>query len=120
MIPIDPLAGLGPLIGGFAVFYENYRWTQWCTIFLALLAYLSVIPTHETHQKVLLKRHAKRLRLPPPEPELAPREAIKVLLTITIFRPIRMLATEPIVLCYAVYNGFTYSVLFAFFEAFRT
>lgn len=138
-----------------------------------------ILPTQETHQKVLLKRRAKELGktlkenkpisllfarsqesrankcahyslvaisrlahdwdmsrsllspihrltssspmfagLAPPEPELAPREAMKLLLTITIFRPIRMLVTEPIVLCYALYNGFTFSVLFVFLEAF--
>lgn len=56
--------------------------------------------------------------LPPPEPELPPREAIKLLLTITLFRPVRMLLSEPIVLLYSVYNAFTFSVLFAFFEAY--
>lgn len=56
--------------------------------------------------------------LPPPEPELAPKEALKVLLTITVLRPIRMLTSEPIVLAYSVYNAFTFSVLFAFFEAY--
>jgi hypothetical protein len=56
--------------------------------------------------------------LPPPKPELAPREAIKMLLTITLFRPIRMLMSEPIVLLYSIYNAFTFSVLFAFFEAY--
>jgi hypothetical protein len=58
------------------------------------------------------------MNLPPPEPELAPREAIKMLLTITLFRPIRMLMSEPIVLLYSIYNAFTFSVLFAFFEAY--
>lgn len=112
------LAGLGPVIGGFAASYTEYRWTQWCTILLALAAYIFVLPTQETHRKVLLKRKAQRMGLPPPEPELEPREAIKLLLTITLFRPIRMLMSEPIVLCYSVYNAFTFSVLFAFFEAY--
>lgn len=112
------LSGLGPVIGGFSATYTEYRWTQWSTILLALAAYILVLPTHETHRKVLLKRKAQRMGLPPPEPELAPREAIKLLLTITLFRPIRMLASEPIVLLYSIYNAFTFSVLFAFFEAY--
>jgi hypothetical protein len=41
-----------------------------------------------------------------------------MLLTITLFRPIRMLVSEPIVLLYSIYNAFTFSVLFAFFEAY--
>lgn len=56
--------------------------------------------------------------LPAPEPELPTKEAIKMLFTITIFRPIRMLVSEPIVLMYSMYNAFTFSVLFAFFEAY--
>lgn len=96
----------------------EYRWTQWSTIFLALGAYILVLPTQETHRKVLLKRKAHKLGLPSPEPELAPKEAIKMLLTITLFRPIRMLFTEPIVIMYSIYNAFTFSVLFAFFEAY--
>lgn len=58
------------------------------------------------------------MNLPPPEPELPPREAIKLLFTIVLFRPIRMLVSEPIVLLYSIYNAFTFSVLFAFFEAY--
>lgn len=98
--------------------FTEYRWTPWCTIFLALGAYILVFPTQETHRKVLLKRKAQQLGLPPPEPELSPREAIKMLLTITLFRPIRMLMSEPIVLWYSIYNAFTFSVLFPFFEAY--
>jgi MFS family permease len=116
LIVIAP--GLGPVIGGFAATYTEYRWTQWCTIFLALGAYVLVLPTQETHRNVLLKRRAIRLGLPPPVPELPPLEAIKLLLTITLFRPTRMLVSEPIVLLYSIYNAFTFSVLFAFFEAY--
>jgi len=56
--------------------------------------------------------------LPPPEPELPKAEAIKLLFTIVLFRPFKMLFTEPIVLMYSIYNAFTFSVLFAFFEAY--
>ncbi|KAH7066886.1 major facilitator superfamily domain-containing protein [Paraphoma chrysanthemicola] len=120
LVVMAPFLGpcLGPVIGGFSATYTEYKWTQWSTIFLALVAYILVLPTQETHRKVLLKRKAKKLGLPPPEPELAPKEAIKLLLTITLFRPVRMLVSEPIVLLYSIYNAFTFSVLFAFFEAY--
>lgn len=35
-----------------------------------------------------------------------------------LFRPVQMLISEPIVLLYSIYNAFTFSVLFAFFEAY--
>ena len=66
----------------------------------------------------MLNRKAEKLGLPPPEPKLPPKEAIKMLFTITLFRPVTMLMTEPIVLLYSIYNAFTFSVLFAFFEAY--
>ena len=96
----------------------DYRWTQWSTIFLTLFAYILVLPTSETHRKVLLNRKAEKLGLPLPEPKLPPKEAIKTLFTIVLFRPIVMLVSEPIVLLYSIYNAFTFSVLFAFFEAY--
>lgn len=85
---------------------------------MALFAYILVLPTSETHHKILLNRKAERLGLPLPEPKPSPKEAIKLLLTVTLFRPLEMLIREPIVLLYSVYNAFTFSVLFAFFEAY--
>lgn len=41
-----------------------------------------------------------------------------MLFTIVLLRPIRMLVSEPIVILYSIYNAFTFSVLFAFFEAY--
>jgi hypothetical protein len=43
---------------------------------------------------------------------------IKFLITVTLFRPIHMLIAEPIVGFLSLYNAFTFSILFAFFEAF--
>ena len=111
-------AGLGPVIGGFAAAYKGYRWTQWCTIAMALFAFMVILPTQETYHKVLLGRRAKRLGLPSPNPELSPGQAMRLLLTITIFRPVFMLISEPIVLLLSLYNAFTFSVLFAFFAAY--
>lgn len=43
---------------------------------------------------------------------------MKLLFTITLFRPLKMLATEPIVFLFAIYNAFTFTIMFAFFPAF--
>lgn len=111
--------GLAPVIGGFVAYYKGYEWTQWCTIFLALAALVSVLPMQETYKKVILKKRAKRLGIaPPPGSKPSPMQMIKVVLTITVFRPIHMLFFEPIVLLFSLYNSFTFSVLFAFFAAY--
>lgn len=40
------------------------------------------------------------------------------MLTVTLIRPLHMLATEPIVAFLSIYVGFNFAVLFAFFAAF--
>ncbi|WPH01414.1 Hypothetical protein R9X50_00425900 [Acrodontium crateriforme] len=111
--------GLGPVVGGFAAYYKGYRWTQWCTIFLSLIATILVWFTSETYKKIILKKRAKRFNIPPPaSPSLTAFQFVKLLLTITIFRPLKMLFTEPIVTLLTLYNSFTFSVLFAFFAAY--
>lgn len=57
---------VGPVIGGFAVEFKGWRWTQWCMLFIALAVFLIGLPTEETYKKAILKRRAKRLGLPPP------------------------------------------------------
>ncbi|KAI4121791.1 MAG: hypothetical protein LQ347_006734 [Umbilicaria vellea] len=110
---------LGPVVGGFAAQYKGWRWTQWPIIFAAVLAYLFSLAQKETYKKIILQQRARRLGLPPP-PRTGPTglAAIKFLLTVTLFRPIHMIFTEPIVGHFSLYVGFNFSVLFAFFDAF--
>jgi hypothetical protein len=73
----------------------------------------------ETYKKVILQKRAKRLGIEPPK-NVGPTglAGIKFLITVTLFRPVHMLLTEPIVTFMSLYNAFTFSILFAFFEAF--
>ena len=73
----------------------------------------------ETYKKIILARRARKLNLPgPPQSGLKGWPYMKMLITITLFRPVRMLATEPLVFFLSLYNSFTFSVLFAFFGAY--
>ncbi|KAK3657810.1 hypothetical protein LTR56_002189 [Elasticomyces elasticus] len=110
---------LGPVIGGFAAQYKGWRWTQWCTIFIALAAYATILPMQETYKKIILQRRAKKLNIPPPAtPPMSGLTQLKILITITIARPVVMLVKEPIVLFLSIYTAFAFSVLFAFFAAY--
>ncbi|KAI7235949.1 hypothetical protein KC343_g11394, partial [Hortaea werneckii] len=76
---------IGPVIGGFAAQFKDWRWTQWCTIFIALAAYLTVLPMQGTYKKVILQRRAKRLgTAPPPAAAKKGWAQIKMVLTITL------------------------------------
>lgn len=73
----------------------------------------------ETYKKIILQRRAKKLGIPgPPKPNLTKLQYAKLLITITLARPVRMLFTEPIVLFLTLYNSFAFSVLFALFAAY--
>jgi hypothetical protein len=81
--------------------------------------YLASLPMEETYKKVILQKRAKKLGIEPPK-NVGPSglAGIKFLVTVTLFRPVHMLLTEPIVAFMSLYNAFTFSILFAFFEAF--
>lgn len=110
---------LGPVIGGFAAEYKGWRWTQWCCIFIGLAVTIPIMLMSETYKKIILARRAKRRNLPPPG-QAAPKgmALVKILVTVTLLRPLHMLSTEATVALLSLYSAFTFSVLFAFFAAY--
>lgn len=73
----------------------------------------------ETYKKIILRQRAKRLNIAPPQdPQLSGLGKAKMLLTVTLIRPLNMLVTEPTVFLFSLYTAFTFSVLFAFFAAY--
>jgi multidrug resistance protein len=117
---VGPFLGpsLGPFIGGFVAQYKDWRWTQWVILFAGLPIFLVGFTTQETYQKVIIKREAKKQGKPIPIQGPTGAAAIKFLLTVTLFRPVHMLLTEPIVTFLSMYTAFTFAVLFGFFDAF--
>ena len=120
MFLLAPFAGpaLGPIIGGFAAQAKGWRWTQWPLLFVSLAAMFYMIPLRETYKKIILQKRAKKRGLPPLPKGPTGLAAMKILLTITLIRPIHMIFTEPIVGFISLYIGFNFSVLFGFFDAF--
>lgn len=108
---------VGPLIGGFTIVHHSWRWLMWVIIIIGIPIYSLSFFTSETYKKVILARRAKArgLQLPPGPTGF---EAMKGLLTVTLFRPIHMLFTEPIVGFLSLYVAFSFGVLFAFFASF--
>lgn len=71
----------------------------------------------ETYKKTILARRAKRLGTPAPAgPPIT--AVLKLVLSVTFLRPINMLYTEPIVLAWSLYIGFSFAVVYSFFAAF--
>ncbi|RMZ81427.1 hypothetical protein DV738_g2319, partial [Chaetothyriales sp. CBS 135597] len=110
---------MGPSVGGYVALYKGWRWTQWCILFLGTFTYIVALPQRETYKKIILQQRAKKFNLPPP-PNTIPAgwERMKFFLTVSLFRPINMILTEPIVSFLSIYTAFNFSVLFCFFAAF--
>lgn len=110
---------IGPAVGGFAAQCKGWRWTQWVMLFLMVPCYLYSLAMKETYKKIILQKRAKRLDIAPPV-KTGPTglAALKHIITVTLFRPVKMLYTEPIVFFFSLYTGFNFSVIFAFFDAF--
>lgn len=120
---LAPFGGsaFGPIIGGFVAQYKSWRWSQWVILMVGLFTIVAGAFQKETYKKIILRNRAKRLNLPPPPNPMASMSHLakaKFLLTITVFRPLRMIITEPIVAFFGVYTAFNFGVLFAFFAAF--
>jgi MFS family permease len=106
-----------PVIGSFVAVRKGWQWTQWTLIFFAVFAWLTAIPMRETYKKTLMENRRIKLGLPaPPSPSAGKK--LYFLLTVTLIRPLHMLATEPIVGFLSLYIAFNFGVLFTFFAAF--
>jgi MFS transporter, DHA1 family, multidrug resistance protein len=114
---------LSPFIGGIIVVSGvAWRWTAYITAIMGFLSLLfQLISLEETYPPVVLVHKADRMRretknwawhAKQEELELS----LKKLWEQNLSRPIRMLFTEPIVLCLSVYVAFIYALLYLFLE----
>jgi MFS family permease len=109
---------LGPLIGGYTMqLHNDWRWIMWVMLMIAAPVGVAVLPARETSKKIILAKRAKARGEPgPPKPPAA--AMIKLLLVVTLVRPLKMLVVEPIVASWALYHAFVFGVLFAFFDSY--
>ncbi|KAH9941408.1 MFS polyamine transporter [Amylocystis lapponica] len=117
---------LGPIIGGFVTTsYLGWRWVFWIMmIFAGTCTVIAFLALPETYAPVILQWKARRLRKEDPvnnadlyaEHEQADW-SWRGILHRTLYRPIKMLAMEPILVLITFYMSLVYGVLYALFEA---
>lgn len=110
---------LSPIMGGFAAEYQGWRWSQWIQLLASGLIYPFIVLMPETHKGIILRKRAERRKMNLKKFTKEDQKAfMKITMTITVFRPLKMLVVEPIVLVFSIYVAFIFAVLFAFFEAY--
>jgi hypothetical protein len=97
---------------------KNFRWLEWVMLFFMIATYLYTFWMSETYKPILLQRRRKRLGLPAPPKSHNGLGALKKFMTITLFRPLMMLITEPIVAFFSLYVAVDFGILFTFFASF--
>ncbi|KAF2805188.1 MFS general substrate transporter [Mytilinidion resinicola] len=117
---------LGPLLSGYAVVAENWRWSQWEVLWMSapvFILFFFFLP--ETSPANILLRRAARLR------KLTGNEKIRSqteidrkgtsflrVLSEAIIKPIEICIKDPAVLFVNVYTALTYGIYYSFFEVF--
>lgn len=117
---LAPFAGpiLGPIIGGFAMEHKGWKWTSWIHLFFsgAILPLVLILP--ETYKPALMRQRAKKRGITIEKPNVSSFELFKILMNITVMRPLTMLVSEPIVIVFSFYTALVFAILFGFFEAY--
>jgi len=116
---------MGPIVGGFITqLYLGWRWTEHITYIMAFFFLtLDVLFLPETYGPVLLKQKAKKLRHERQIWAIHARQeekevSFKSILQVYLFRLIKMLVLEPMILALTLYVSFVYGVVYLLFSAF--
>ncbi|OJJ05524.1 hypothetical protein ASPVEDRAFT_86867 [Aspergillus versicolor CBS 583.65] len=117
---------LGPLIGGFVEAFQPWPWAMWIQLIFGgfvQLCHLVLVP--ETRSTIMINNYAKKqrketgLNVCGPDEFLSFKERFSVKQIIHhMFRPFRMLVTEPIVLTLSLLSGFSDALIFMFIQSF--
>jgi DHA1 family multidrug resistance protein-like MFS transporter len=117
---------LGPIISGFSVAAENWRWSQWELLWLAgpiwILMFLCL---PETSPSNILLRRARRLRKLTGDSRLKAQSeidqaniSVSHLVRENLLRPNQMMLLDPAIGFTAVYTALVYGIYYSFFEVF--
>lgn len=114
--------GAGPVVAGWVEQTIRWRWIEWIAMCLsgALTIWLVVYGAQETRGTIILTRRAKRLRKETGNPNYrTPFNApnIRELIWISVTRPMYLLCTEPVVICFSTWLGFVWGCLYGLLQS---
>jgi MFS family permease len=102
----------GPMASQSIVTYHTWRWTLWISVIMTGILLIGAFILPETYAPVIARAQARKSNQPlPPRP-------IASLIAISLFRPLHMLAVEPIVFPSALVLSVTQSIIFTYYVAY--
>lgn len=109
-----------PIISGF-VSVVDWRWTFWVGLIIAGISLFAILFLPETYGPAILRHRAKRIRKETGNSQIfAPNELEKKgarqMITVILFRPLRMFLFEPIVLFSCLYLSYAYAIFCKFHQ----
>ncbi|KAI4680569.1 hypothetical protein J4E81_010099 [Alternaria sp. BMP 2799] len=117
---------LGPLLSGFSVYAENWRWSQWELLWMAapvFLLFFFFLP--ETQPTTILLYRSARLRALTGNPNIHTQTEIdrkgtkfSAELLDTLIKPLEICVKDPALFFINVYSALTYGIYYSFFEVF--
>ena len=123
---LAPLLGpaVGPIAGGFIVENTTWRWAFYATsIADGLIQVSGLFFLQETYGPSILHKKAKKIRKETGNLEFKtefehPERTLLKTLKGSIGRPFRLLGTQPIIQCLALYLAFTYGIMYLVMSTF--
>ncbi|KAI4199844.1 MAG: hypothetical protein LQ348_001814 [Seirophora lacunosa] len=106
-----------PIILGYVVPAESWRWTQYVTLMIALAAFLLGVGVPETYPREIVRTRARRGGY---KIDLAKAESGVTLAEMagtTLFTPLAMAVSDPVVVMITIYLALNFAVLFQWFIA---
>ncbi|KAH6866593.1 multidrug transporter [Alternaria rosae] len=117
---------LGPLLSGFSVYAENWRWSQWELLWMAapvFLLFFFFLP--ETQPTTILLHRSARLRALTGNANIRTqteidRKGTKFSATLldAVIKPLEICVKDPALFFINVYSALTYGIYYSFFEVF--
>lgn len=117
---------LGPMLSGFAVVVENWRWSLWEILWLAgpvFVLWFLCLP--ETSASNILLRRSKRLRKLSQNSNISSQSQIdrrglkaSAIAFDALIKPFEIMFKDPAVLFTNVYTALVYGIYYSFFEVF--
>ncbi len=123
---LAPLLGpaVGPIAGGFITEKTTWRWIFWSTTILdAVIQFFGFFFLQETHAPTLLQRKASKLRKQTGDPKYHTEydhadHKLTAILGKALYRPFRLLTTQPIIQVIALYMAYLYGLMYLLLSTF--